>query len=49
MVTAAHIQRVQLMKYTVSKKLHPFVCKIPQITYFTISITNIIVTHRNAR
>jgi len=24
-------------------------CKIPQITYFTILITNIIVTHRNAR
>jgi len=28
----------------------PFaICKIPQITYFTILITNIIVTHRNAR
>ena len=25
------------------------ICKIPQITYFTILITNIIVTHRNAR
>jgi len=25
------------------------VCKIPQITYFAIIITNIIVTHRNAR
>ena len=29
--------------------LNPYICKIPQITYFAIIITNIIVTHRNAR
>jgi len=36
--------------YTVDKKhAHLQYCKRAQITYFAIIITNIIVTHRNAR
>jgi len=39
----------KLFKLHDSNFIVRMLCKIPQITYFAIIITNIIVTHRNAR